>query len=78
MKWSYSFFCFLVDKGRRQLKAVKPKKLTKIESQVVVGAACNNGTSALVTKDGELYMYGKDTTHCDLLTGLYRTLTVVQ
>lgn len=62
-------FVFLLGKGRRQLKAVKPKKLTRIEGLVIVTAACNNGTTALVTKDGELYMFGKDTTHCDISTG---------
>lgn len=61
--------CFFTGKGRRQLKAVKPKKLTRIEGLVIVTAACNNGTTALVTKDGELYMFGKDTTHCDISTG---------
>nr|XP_032288913.1 E3 ubiquitin-protein ligase highwire [Drosophila virilis] len=52
-------------KNRRQPKAVKPKKMTKIDGHVVVHAACNNGTSAFVTKTGKLIMYGKDTAHCD-------------
>ncbi|XP_054276655.1 E3 ubiquitin-protein ligase MYCBP2-like [Macrosteles quadrilineatus] len=62
------------NKGRRQLKAVKPKKLTKMESSFVVTAACNNGTTALVTKDGEVHMFGKDTTHCDPASGLVTDL----
>lgn len=36
-----------------------------METSFVIQAACNNGTTALVTKDGELHMFGKDTTHCD-------------
>ncbi|KAM8720838.1 hypothetical protein ACLKA7_006822 [Drosophila subpalustris] len=52
-------------KNRRQPKAVKPKKMSKIDGHVVVHAACNNGTSAFVTKTGKLIMYGKDTAHCD-------------
>ncbi|XP_064119634.1 E3 ubiquitin-protein ligase MYCBP2-like isoform X5 [Macrobrachium nipponense] len=52
-------------KGRRQPKPVKPKKMIKLDGQFVITAACNNGTSALVTRDGELYMFGKDTLHCD-------------
>lgn len=52
-------------KNRRQPKAVKPKKLTKVDSHFVVNAACNNGTSAFVTKNGKLIMFGKDTAHCD-------------
>lgn len=52
-------------KNRRQPKAVKPKKLTKMESHFVVHSSCNNGTSAFVTKSGKLIMFGKDTAHCD-------------
>lgn len=60
-------------KNRRQPKAVKPKRLTKLDGHWVVHAACNNGTSAFVTKSGKLVMYGKDTAHCDgggYVTGL--------
>ena len=56
-------------KNRRQPKAVKPKKLIKMEGKQVVFSACNSGTSALITRDGEVYMFGKDTTHCDHTTG---------
>ncbi|XP_037938854.1 E3 ubiquitin-protein ligase highwire [Teleopsis dalmanni] len=52
-------------KNRRQPKAVKPKKMSKIDGHVIVQAACNNGTSAFVTKTGKLIMFGKDTAHCD-------------
>lgn len=57
------------DKARRQPKAVKPKKMLKMEGHFVVSAACNNGTSALVTRDGELFMFGKDTFNCDQSCG---------
>lgn len=52
-------------KNRRQPKACKPKRLAKMESHWAVDAACNNGTSAFVTKTGKLVMFGKDTVHCD-------------
>ena len=52
-------------KGRRQPKPMKPKKMIKVEGKHIVFTACNSGTSALVTREGELYMYGKDTTHCN-------------
>ncbi|XP_055913946.1 E3 ubiquitin-protein ligase highwire isoform X3 [Eupeodes corollae] len=52
-------------KNRRQPKASKPKRLTRIDGHVVIQAACNNGTSAFVTKTGRLIMFGKDTAHCD-------------
>ena len=64
----------IVDKVRRQPKAGKPKKMTKVEGYTIVNAACNNGTTALVTKDGELLMFGKDTTHSDPNTGIYSKL----
>lgn len=52
-------------KNRRQPKAVKPKKIAKVELLFIVHASCNNGTSALVTNTGKLIMLGKDTMHCD-------------
>ncbi|XP_078077747.1 E3 ubiquitin-protein ligase MYCBP2 isoform X24 [Mustelus asterias] len=52
-------------KSRRQPKPYKPKKMIKIESKIAVYAACNNGSSAITTKDGELYMFGKDAVYCD-------------
>lgn len=56
-------------KNRRQPKAVKPKRIGKIDGHIIVHASCNNGTSALVTNTGKLIMLGKDTTHCDSSTG---------
>lgn len=52
-------------KNRRQPKAVKPKKIQKLETEIIVHASCNNGTSAFVTTTGKLIMFGKDTAHCD-------------
>ncbi|CAM1315909.1 MYCBP2 (predicted), partial [Pycnogonum litorale] len=56
-------------KSHRQSKASKPKKMSKLDGQFVVHSACNHGTSAVVTKHGELYMFGKDTAHCDHTSG---------
>ncbi|VDH90727.1 E3 ubiquitin-protein ligase MYCBP2, partial [Mytilus galloprovincialis] len=58
-------------KARRQPKAVKPKKIIRMESMSkhVVYTACNNGSSGILTKEGEVYIFGKDTTHCDHATG---------
>lgn len=58
------------NKVRRQPKPVKPKKMIKVDGQVIVSAACNNGTTALINRDGELYIFGKDTTHTDHSSGL--------
>ncbi|XP_058840925.1 E3 ubiquitin-protein ligase highwire [Topomyia yanbarensis] len=60
-------------KNRRQLKAVKPKKISKIDGYFITNVSCNNGTSAFVTKDGKLIIFGKDTNYCDssgIVTGL--------
>nr|CAD7200761.1 unnamed protein product [Timema douglasi] len=65
------------NKARRQPKPLKPKKILKVDGQHIVFAACNNGTTALVNKEGELVMYGKDTTHCDNLTGVVTELREV-
>lgn len=43
--------------------------MIKVDGQFIVSSACNNGTTALVTRDGELLMFGKDTTHADPTTG---------
>lgn len=51
-------------------KPSKPKKMQKVEGQFVVQAACNNGSTALVTKEGSLLMFGKDTLYSDEATGL--------
>ncbi len=36
--------------------------------------ACNNGTSALVARDGAVYLFGKDATHSDYASGLVTDL----
>ncbi|XP_056648043.1 E3 ubiquitin-protein ligase MYCBP2 isoform X1 [Diorhabda sublineata] len=58
------------NKIRRQPKPVKPKKMIKVDGQHIVYVACNNGTTALINKEGELLMFGKDTTHADPITGI--------
>lgn len=40
-----------------------------MEGYDVTSVACNNGTSAFVTRIGDVYMFGKDTAHCDPTTG---------
>lgn len=56
-------------KVRRQPKPVKPKKMIRLENKFIAYAACNSGSSAVLTKDGEVYMFGKDTAHCDHASG---------
>ena len=56
-------------KNRRQPKPVKPKKFSRVDGFNISYVACNNGSSALVSKDGALYIFGKDTTHADFSTG---------
>ncbi|XP_059573809.1 E3 ubiquitin-protein ligase MYCBP2 isoform X17 [Alligator mississippiensis] len=52
-------------KSRRQSKPYKPKKIIKMEGKIVVSTACNNGSSSVISKDGELYMFGKDAIYSD-------------
>ena len=56
-------------KNRRQPKPVKPKKMTRVEGIHIVQAACNSGSSALVSKEGDVYVFGKDSSHSDYTTG---------
>ncbi|CAK9797457.1 E3 ubiquitin-protein ligase MYCBP2 [Anthophora quadrimaculata] len=65
------------NKVRRQAKPVKPKKMTKVEGHFIVDAACNNGSIALVTKEGSLIIFGKDTLHTDPDTGIVTDLREV-
>lgn len=39
-----------------------------------MNAACNNGSTALVTKAGSLLMFGKDTLHSDPVSGIVTDL----
>ena len=57
-------------KARRQVKPVKPKKMIRLEGKTIVTSACNSGTSAVVSRDGEVFIFGKDTFHCDNTTGM--------
>lgn len=36
-----------------------------MEGKIVVYTACNNGSSSVISKDGELYMFGKDAIYSD-------------
>lgn len=47
--------------------------MAQAEGHFIVYAACNYGSTALVTRQGLLLMFGKDTQQCDstgLVTGL--------
>ncbi|XP_026688552.1 E3 ubiquitin-protein ligase MYCBP2-like, partial [Diaphorina citri] len=48
--------------------------MNKLESQIITHAACNYGTTALVNREGELFMFGKDTSFCDPNTGIVTDL----
>ncbi|OPJ66985.1 E3 ubiquitin-protein ligase MYCBP2 isoform A [Patagioenas fasciata monilis] len=52
-------------KSRRQSKPYKPKKIIKMEGKIIISTACNNGSSSVISKDGELYMFGKDAIYSD-------------
>ena len=59
----------LQSKPRRQPKPSKPKKMSRMEGHQVATTACNSGSSCIVTKKGELYVFGKDSSHADFTTG---------
>lgn len=39
--------------------------MIKLETKTAVYTACNNGSSSIITKDGELFMFGKDAIYSD-------------
>ena len=44
--------------------------MTRLETVNVVQVAANNGTSAMVTREGEVLLFGKDSVHADFTTGV--------
>ncbi|KAJ8916890.1 hypothetical protein NQ315_013358 [Exocentrus adspersus] len=62
------------NKVRRQPKPVKPRKIIRVDGHHIISGACNNGTTALINENGELIMFGKDTTHADPTTGIVTSL----
>ena len=56
-------------KPRRPPKAKKPSKISRMDKQGILCTACNSGTSCMVTKKGELYVFGKDSSYADFSTG---------
>lgn len=61
-------------KSHRVSKPQKVKKMTCMESRHVSKCACNAGTSALIIKDGRLYLFGKDSVHVDSKSGRYSVI----
>nr|CAB3264102.1 E3 ubiquitin-protein ligase MYCBP2 [Phallusia mammillata] len=61
-------------KSRRPPQPQKPKLMKSMFGKYVVTGCCNAWTSALVTKDGKLYLFGKDSTQADSKTGLVSSL----
>lgn len=48
-----------------------------MEGKIVVYTACNNGSSSVLSKDGELYMFGKDAIYSDSSSKL-KNITFMQ
>lgn len=42
-----------------------------MEGKIVVYIVCNNGSSFVIFKDGELYMFGKDVIYFDSLSKFF-------
>ena len=42
-----------------------------MENKHIVFSACNYATTALVTREGEVFMFGKDAYYCDAATGSF-------
>ena len=55
MTWGFVHF---IASGGRQPKPVKLKKMNKIKDHEIVSCACGPHTSALISRDGKLFMFG--------------------
>ena len=55
---------------------MKPRKVQRLIGRHVTQVSCNTGTSAAVTREGELFMFGKDTRYCDQATGVYQYIII--
>ena len=51
------------------MKPSKPVKMLRLEGKFAIHSACNNGSTAIVTREGELYLFGKDYQNTDTATG---------
>lgn len=61
-------------KGRRQMKPSKPVKMLRLDGKHAIHSACNNGSTAVVTREGELYLFGKDVQNAEASTGKYASI----
>lgn len=64
-------FIIALAKVRRAIKAVKPRRMMRVENKHIVFSACNYATTALITREGEVFMFGKDAYYCDAATGWF-------
>ncbi|XP_028966426.1 E3 ubiquitin-protein ligase MYCBP2 [Galendromus occidentalis] len=61
-------------KGKGQPRTIKPRRIAKMEGVEAVDIACNNGTTAIVSNTGDLYLFGKDALgHAEPNSGLVNT-----
>ena len=44
--------------GRQQPKPLKLKRMAKLKDQEVVGGACGSHATAIVSKDGKMFLFG--------------------
>ena len=53
------FFFTVAPAGRQSPKPMKLKKITKMKDKEVASCACGTHVSALVDKEGKMYMFGQ-------------------
>lgn len=49
---------YTATRGRGQPKPAKLKRVAKLNKQEVCGCACGGHATAMLTRDGKLYMFG--------------------
>ena len=58
----------------KRMTPQKPKLMKCMEGKKVISGYCNSATSALITQNGKLYLFGKDSSQADSKTGALRVL----
>ena len=54
----YNGWCFVSTSAANNPKPIPYKKIEKVKDVGIISASCGNHTTALLSKEGQLYMFG--------------------
>ena len=56
---SLSFIDYIAPAGRQSPKPMKFKKITKMKDKQIASCACGTQLSAIIDKEGKMYLFGQ-------------------